>query len=220
MNKKLIIFDCDGTLVDSQHLIVSAMNSAFEAENLLPPTREETLAIVGLSLPQAFHKIASGYSLDIQKQLAEQYKAAYRIFIAMPEQVEPLYAGISTLIKQLHANGHTLGVATGKSRMGLVRVLKDHNLTDYFSTLQTADDAQSKPHPEMLERAASETGFTTKNIVMIGDTTFDIQMARNANAQAIGVTWGYHSKAQLLHAGAHAIAHSMQELSQILNQDA
>ncbi len=212
LQNALIIFDCDGTLVDSQHMIVDAMNAAFAAQKLHPPSRLQTLAIVGLSLPQAFARLAGQYPLAVQQQLAEGYKEAYRLMLAMPVQREPLYDGIAELVKALHGAGATLGVATGKSRMGLNRVLADHNLTPYFATLQTADDAASKPNPEMLHRCARETGLPLQSIIMIGDTSFDMHMARAAGARAIGVTWGYHSVDELNESGAHVIAHSVEDL--------
>lgn len=202
----LILFDCDGTLVDSQHMIVEAMNRAFAALNLTPPSREETLSIVGLSLPLAITKLIEADDKTINA-ISDAYKNAYHALRA-ESATEPFYPGMKELIYKLE--GFTLGVATGKNMRGLKHVLEAHGLYDRFATLQTADDAPSKPHPGMIHNAMRETGC--ERVIMIGDTTFDIVMAMNARVKAIGVSWGYHSVESLIQAGAHKIAINAEEL--------
>jgi phosphoglycolate phosphatase len=202
----LILFDCDGTLVDSQHLIVEAMNRGFKALELTPPSREATLSIVGLSLPLAITKLIEADDKTINA-ISDAYKNAYHQLRA-ESAIEPFYPGMKELILKLE--GHVLGVATGKNMRGLKHVLQVHGLYDKFTTLQTADDAPSKPHPGMIHNAMRETGC--EKVIMIGDTTFDIHMAMNAKVKAIGVSWGYHPVESLIKAGAHDIAYTADEL--------
>lgn len=129
---------------------------------------------------------------------------------------DPLYPGAAEAIEALDTAGYLLGVATGKSRRGLHHTLDTLGLRQRFVTLQTADDAPSKPHPEMLRRAMSETGCTADETILVGDTTFDIEMAVNAGAVAIGVSWGYHHPDELDAAGAQKIVDSFPELTETI----
>jgi phosphoglycolate phosphatase len=193
MTPRLIIFDCDGTLVDSQHLIVAAMNQAFDSVNMEPPGREAVLGIVGLSLPEAITKLTQGGSEETVMAIVKNYSQAFATLRQNPDLEEPMYEGARDAIIQLVENdGFLLGIATGKSRRGVDRMLERFELASYFVTFQTADVAPSKPHPGMIERALAETGASPFDTVMIGDTTFDMEMARNAKVKAIGVSWGYH----------------------------
>ena len=203
---KLVIFDCDGTLVDSQHLIVSAMSSAFEGEGLTSPPREQILSIVGLSLPYAISRLVPDQPRAQVEALSEGYKSAFAELRRNPDLAEPLYDGIREIIDNLTAHDRAvIAIATGKSRRGVDRVLEHQGLVGRFASIHTADDHPSKPHPEMIEAALFATDVTPENAVMIGDTTFDIEMARAAGVRAIGVTWGYHPEAHLVRAGAHEI---------------
>lgn len=203
---KLVIFDCDGTIVDSQSGIVLSMNHAFETLKLKPPTRAQTLAVVGLSLPEAFAALAPDIDYEIRRELAEHYKSAFRDMNSDPSEHEVLFPGAKEVIAALAArDGMVLGIATGKSKRGVERLLEREGWHGHFVTIQTADDHPSKPHPSMIQKAVAETGAEISDTVMIGDTTYDIEMARNANAGAIGVTWGYHLRPELVDAGAHVI---------------
>jgi len=189
---KLVIFDCDGTLVDSQHIIVAAMNKAFEALGRSAPPRAATLGIVGLSLTEALEALTSPEDPDVPV-LVEGYKNAFHDLRAGGVVTEPLYDGARTVVEGLAASGDVmLGIATGKSQRGVRLVLGHHGLYDHFATIQTADDAPSKPHPGMIEQAMAAVGIGPADTVMIGDTTFDMQMAEAAGVAAIGVAWGYH----------------------------
>lgn len=203
---RLAIFDCDGTLVDSQSNIVNAMAEALAMEGLPPLPRAVVLSIVGLSIYEAVAALLPAHDADTHRRLAQNYKTAFHAQRARGEVHEPLYDGIPAAIDALIADGWTLGVATGKSDRGLALCLAHHGLTDRFVTLQTADRHPSKPHPSMLQLAMAEAGATPETTVMIGDTSFDIAMGVAAGVATIGVSWGYHPHADLIAHGATHIA--------------
>jgi phosphoglycolate phosphatase len=199
---RLVVFDCDGTLVDSQHHITDCMAAAFGEQGLTPPGAEAVRTVVGLALAEAIGRLVpAGMSADLPR-LIETYKRAFFALRQRPGMIEPLYDGVGAAIDQLAEAGFLLGVATGKSRRGLEAVLAAHGLSRHFVTLQTADSAPGKPDPTMLYQAIAEAGATPESAVMIGDTTFDIEMAVRAGVAAIGVAWGYHPPAALHAAGA------------------
>ena len=202
---RLAIFDCDGTLVDSQHNICRAMQACFTAAGLEPPPNERTRRVVGLSLVEAMRTIHPDGEPETHDWLAEEYKKAFQAMRRGGLADEPLYEGISDLIDRLEAEGWLLGVATGKSDRGLALCLEHHGLLKRFATLQTADRHPSKPDPSMIEQALAETGADPEASLMIGDTSYDMMMARSAGVRAIGVTWGYHEAEELVRAGAHHI---------------
>lgn len=202
---RLIVFDVDGTLVDSQHLIVAAMAQAFADCGLPLPPRPTVLSVVGLSLIPAMAKLVPD-TPDAAPALADAYRASFYSRRTAGDSA-PLYPGARDTLRMLAAApGTLLGVATGKARRGLDHVLAQHRLEDLFVTLQTADNHPSKPHPAMLEAALLETGCAADRAVMIGDTEYDIAMGRAAGMATIGVSWGYHPEARLREAGADAIA--------------
>lgn len=203
---KLVLFDCDGTLVDSQHAIVDSMTAAWDAHGLGKPDANAVRRVVGLSLVEAIMRLAPQLSEKDACKVAETYKRAFGDMRHLGQVQEPLYDGILEVIDTLAAQGYLLGVATGKSRRGLDAVLNSHGLGGRFITLQTADMGPGKPNPHMVWRALDETGAAAADTVMIGDTTFDIQMARRAGSLSIGVVWGYHEPAELTAAGAHRMA--------------
>lgn len=213
---RLAVFDCDGTLVDGQADICAAMEAAFAQTGLGQPDRAAIRRVVGLSLPVAIHKLLPEADAALCQAASEAYKTEFRAMRAAGSLSEPLFPGIAPLLDTLHASGWSLGVATGKSDRGLRSVLAAHGLSDHFVTLQTADFHPSKPHPAMLEAALAEAFALPGDSVMIGDTTYDIAMARSAGVRAIGVSWGYHEAAELLEAGAEAVAHSAEELGALL----
>lgn len=216
MTIKLAIFDCDGTLVDSQADICAAMDAAFEAAGFTPPDRNATRRVVGLSLPEAMRRLRPDGTADDHSMLAQLYRDAFRERRMAGQVAEPLYEGIAGLIEELAGAGWLLGVATGKSDRGLVHCLETHGLTGHFITLQTADRHPSKPHPSMIEACLAESGARTSETAMIGDTAFDMAMAVNAGVRAIGVDWGYHHPRELVEAGAEAVAGSIAELRLLL----
>lgn len=213
---RLAVFDCDGTLVDGQHDIQAAMVDAFRAQSLTPPSREAVRHIVGLSLPVAMRRLRPDLETEQQAALVEEYKYAYRSARDQGRIGEPLYDGIRGLLDGLRADGWAMAVATGKSDRGLTHCLAMHGLSDHFVSLQTADRHPSKPHPAMLEAALFEAAAMPQDSVMIGDTSFDMAMARSAGVRALGVAWGYHSVAQLMAAGADAVARDPEHLRELL----
>ncbi len=206
MSRPLVVFDCDGTLVDSQHSICTAMVRAFEAVKMTAPDRPAILSVVGLSLPHAMARLLPDAEPDLHDHLTHHYKQAFHALRRDNAVSEPFYPGIAALIEELHDAGWQLGVATGKSDRGLNLCLAHHGVLDRFVTLQTADRHPSKPHPSMLLKAMAETGAAPETTVMIGDTHYDIDMAVAAGVRAIGVGWGYHPPEALLEAGAVAVA--------------
>lgn len=216
MTLRLAIFDCDGTLVDSQADICAAMDAAFEAAGFVPPDRNATRRVVGLSLPEAMRRLRPDGTADDHSMLAQLYRDAFRERRMAGQVAEPLYEGIAGLIEELAGAGWLLGVATGKSDRGLAHCLETHGLTGHFITLQTADRHPSKPHPSMIEACLAESGASPSETAMIGDTAFDMAMAVNAGVRAIGVDWGYHHPRELVEAGAKAVAGSIAELRLLL----
>jgi phosphoglycolate phosphatase len=204
---RLALFDCDGTLVDSQHVICAAMEDCFAAAGLEAPARERTRRVVGLSLVEAMRAMLPEADHERHVALAEDYKRAFQAMRARGDVEEPLFDGIAALIDALEADGWLLGVATGKSDRGLALCLESHGLSGRFVTLQTADRHPSKPHPSMIQTAMAEAGAAPGTTMMIGDTSYDMAMARTAGATAVGVAWGYHGEDELRAAGAKHVAH-------------
>ncbi len=198
--QRLVVFDVDGTLVNSQGDIVAAMHAAFAQAELAAPAREEILSIVGLSLDVAIPRLAPDAPAALHSQMVDWYKESYmRLRGETPITTSsPLYPHALRVLQDLHLLPDTLlGVATGKSRRGLDKLLEGHNLRQYFVTQQVADHHPSKPHPSMLHAALGDTGVQARDAVMIGDTSFDMDMARAAGMRAIGVSWGYHDRTAL-----------------------
>lgn len=213
----LVVFDCDGTLVDSQDAICRSMDAAFAAAGLPPPDRNAVRRIVGLSLPQALLRLAPDAAEDVRAHALEAYKASFRAARSEGTLQEPLFRGMAALLHRLHGAGRTLGVATGMSDRGLTACLTRHGVRELFTTLQTADRHPSKPHPAMLEAALFEAGAGPQEAVMVGDTVFDVAMARAAGMRSIGVAWGYHDPHELLDAGASGVATSAEELEELID---
>jgi phosphoglycolate phosphatase len=212
---RLAVFDCDGTLVDSQANICRAMGDAFAQMRMDPPGRARTLSVVGLSLVEAMRVLLPAADDALHHAMADQYKSAFWRLRGKGLVEEPLYDGIADVIDALEADGWLLGIATGKSDRGLAICLDHHGLTKRFVTLQTADRHPSKPHPSMIHTAIAEAGASAETTIMIGDTSFDMMMARAAGVRALGVAWGYHAAQDLHAAGAHAVASHPSEIMEI-----
>ncbi len=213
---RLAIFDCDGTLVDSQGNIRMAMDEAFMAAKLTPPPPDATRRITGLSLPEAMKALLPGGKATLHDELVNHFKTAFFAMRSTGAVHEPLYDGIVELIKTLDAEGWLLGVATGKSDRGLTNVLATHDLAGHFVTLHTADRHPSKPHPSMIEACMADTGAAPETTAMIGDTSYDMAMARAAGVMAIGVGWGYHPPLELTAAGADIVVDRPGDIAAIL----
>jgi len=213
---RLCLLDCDGTLVDSQSAIVSSMAKAFSAHGCPEPDAEAVRRVVGLPLRAAIAQLLPESEAAASGPIAESYSAAFAGLRRDGAVNEPLYPGAREALAALDADGWLLGIATGKSHRGLVATLAGHGLESRFVTLQTSDRAAGKPNPDMVLCALAETGADAASTVVVGDTTFDMMMARNAGALAVGVTWGYHRADELRASGAHAIVSSFEDVAPTL----
>ena len=209
---RLAVFDCDGTLVDSQHAIVASMAAAFGAEKLEPPEARRVREVVGLPLVEAIARLAPDAGDDGHGRLAGHYQDAFKELRTRPDHEEPLYPGTIEALDALASMGLLLGVATGKGRRGLDMTLERHGIEGRFVTLKTSDDGPGKPNPDMLRLAMADVGAGEADTVMIGDTTFDMSMARAAGVACIGVSWGYHTTDALREAGAATIVEQYEAL--------
>lgn len=219
MTLRLVVFDVDGTLVDSQGQIAQAMTTAFAGLGLAPPLREAVRAIIGLSLPMAMARLMPDAGAEDIDRLVEGYKRAYVAQRATggAEAAAPLYPGAMAALSELAEQDETLlGVATGKSRRGLEHLFDLHDLRRFFVTAQCADDHPSKPHPSMLWQAIADTGVDPGQVVMLGDTGFDMEMACAAGAVPLGVDWGYHAPETLRDHGAVEVLSDFAELPSAL----
>lgn len=209
---KLVIWDIDGTLVDSNAIIQGSMAAGIAAAGLpaLPP--QAVSGIVGLSLPVAVATLLPSATEDQRGRVIEGYRTEYMARRGVAES--PLFPGARALLDQLAGrDGVLMAVATGKSRRGLDALIAAHDLHRYFVTTQCADDHPSKPAPGMVLACLRDSGVQARDAVMIGDTTFDIEMAGNAGVPALGVAWGHHPAAQLTAAGARAVAADWDDLA-------
>lgn len=213
---RLAVFDVDGTLVDSQHNIVTAMTDAWMTLGLGIPRPAEVRRIIGLSLVEACAALLPFAPPAMHRAAAEAYRDAFRAMRLLPDTMEPLFPGVRDALDELEGQGWLLGLATGKSRRGVHSVLAAHGLEGRFVTIQTADDNPGKPDPSMLLRAADDVGLDPADVVMIGDTSYDMLMACSARTAAVGVSWGYHSLDDLRKAGAQMVLDSFDNLSETL----
>lgn len=214
---RLIVFDCDGTLVDSLFAIQHAMQRGFESIGMDAPTPDAVRGIVGLSVPQAVAALAPGHPPETLAALDRAFRAsaiAHRE--TGPEADGQLYPGTRAALDRLTTPETLMAVATGKARRGLEHTLDAFALRPFFIATQTADDAPSKPHPGMLQNCERLTGIAPARTAMVGDTTFDIAMARAHGCIAIGVSWGYHPVAALREAGAHVVIDDFADLDAAL----
>ncbi|MEQ8444170.1 MAG: HAD-IA family hydrolase [Alphaproteobacteria bacterium] len=216
---KLIVFDCDGTLVDSGHIIVATMHAAWDGLGIARPEPDDIRHQIGLPLLQAIRNLHPAGNPGVWDALVEGYKNAFVSGHEVTRDDEPLYENCVSVLTELSANETMiLGVATGKGRRGLGHTLTRHDIAGHFSVLKTADDGPGKPNPDILLDAMGETGVSPLNTVMIGDTIFDMEMAVRAGAHAIGVSWGYHPPEQLTKAGARTVAGHFTEIPGLLKQ--
>ncbi len=217
---RLVIFDVDGTLIDSQDHILAAMRRAFGAAGLPMPTDQATLGIVGLSLPQTMEVLVPGLATSERDRLVTLYKQS---FLAIRQEtggeaLSPFYPGARDALDRLDRAGYLMSIATGKARRGLNHMLDSHGLQPLFVGTQTADDAPSKPHPGMVLNCLAATGVAPHDAVVVGDTEFDMAMARAAGARAIGVSWGYHGADRLESGGAERILARFEALDEALGE--
>lgn len=215
---KLAIWDVDGTLIDSRQIIQAAMNTAFHRAGLGGIDYDRTRTIVGLEVSEAIARLApEDYSAEALARLVGYFKEAFVARRAANGFDEPLYEGALETLHRLADEGWLLGVATGKPRRGLDMVLEHYDLTRLFDTLQTVDGGAGKPHPRMVLDAMRETGTDPHQVIMIGDTRFDMEMGRNAGVHTAGVSWGFHTVDEIGEGGAHEVHHDFVSLNDSLD---
>ncbi|GLX76754.1 haloacid dehalogenase [Thalassotalea insulae] len=210
---KLVIFDWDGTVMDSVARIVSSMQSAAKDLALEIPSAEQVREIIGLSLPKAAEILFPKLTAAIGESLHQRYKVQYKALDTTPT---PLFDNAINLLEQLRQQDKLLAVATGKGRDGLERVWQMTDTKHYFHSSRCGYECQSKPHPEMLEQILAELNVRPEEAVMIGDTRHDMAMAKNANVDRIGVTYGVDDKITLAQYQPKAIVDSLFELQDLL----
>jgi phosphoglycolate phosphatase len=205
----LIVFDWDGTLMDSAGHIVSAMQHAIRGLGL--PARSDTQLsdLIGLGLNDAFARLYPELNTEATLKLLSQYR---QHFLNPPVPGSTLFVGVQETLQHLHAAGYRLAVATGKSRRGLDRALDETGLRSLFVTSRCADECASKPDPQMLEEILYECNVESARALMVGDTEYDMAMARSAGVPALGVAWGVHGIDRLLSAGASVVLPSVPDL--------
>jgi phosphoglycolate phosphatase len=216
---RLIVFDVDGTLVDSKAGILAAMTRTFAELGLPAPDPMATRRVVGLSLHEAIGRLlpddAGG---DLVERAAETYRHAFAEERRKPDYQEPLFPDAAETRRALDHPQVCLGVATGKSRRGLAATLAHHGLDHHFVTLKTADDGPGKPDPHMLRDAMADVGAEPHETVLVGDTVYDMTMARRAGSPALGVAWGNHPPDELHEAGARHILERFVDLPTVLQE--
>ena len=210
---RLVIFDLDGTMIDSQAIICESMRLAFAEFGLEPPAREEILSIIGLTLNVAIAKLLNRPIDDEIEAMAGCYRNRYAQMQKLPEFKSPYYDGIGEVVEELSNEAETLlAIATGKSRRGLNSMIDVHGLRDKLVAWRSADDCPSKPHPAMILQCCEIAGCDPWQSVMVGDSNYDMLMAKNAGARALGVSWGYQPVEALKNSGAHMIIDKPSEL--------
>ena len=205
----VVIFDWDGTLMDSVGRIVSSLRAAALQSGLLVPSEHDAKQIIGLSLDPAFDILFPGITDDKRQLMFEHYRNHYMVHDTTPT---PLFAGVEQVLQQLKANNILLAVATGKQRKGLNRMFAETGLEHYFDISRCADEAQSKPHPDMLQQIIRELGVSADSAIMVGDTSHDMKMAQAIDMPRIGVTHGVHGRDVLSQFAPKAIIDSLPDL--------
>jgi len=213
----LVVFDWDGTLMDSADRIVACMQGTARDNGLDEPSHEAVRNLIGLSLPECFSRLHPGIDAALIAQLNVGYREHW---LAREAQPMPLFDGVCEGLSSLDAHGILLGVATGKARRGLNKVLEQSKLGPMFVATRGADEARPKPDPTMLLQILDVTGVEADRALMIGDTTYDMQMAASAGVSAVGVNWGSHGDDELRQAGALSVCQSFSQLVTLIEERA
>lgn len=215
---RLILFDVDGTLIDSKAVIHASMRLTLQRWGYDEPSGEATRTLIGLTLDTAIASLLQREVDDEILAMVSDYKDIYLQLSRQPEMQSLPFAGIASLLDRLARRDDVLlGLATGKSRRGVHTMLQTPHFSGRFSVARCADDCPSKPHPAMVLECCDETNISPSNTLMIGDTSFDMEMAAAARATGLGVGWGYHPAERMLTAGASAVAHSSQALQTMVD---
>jgi phosphoglycolate phosphatase len=212
------IFDVDGTLVDSRAIITKCMDAAFVGAGLPAPGYEKTRRIIGLSLPVGLKQLAPDADEADQKRILDSYREVFMRLRTDPAHASPLYDGVADLLVDLAAAGWTLGIATGKSRRGLDAMMEQFGWHDQFAAHFCADDGPGKPHPHMVLENIRLVGADPRQTIVIGDSEHDMAMAVAAGAGAVGVSWGFGTRGEMLAAGAKEVVDSMTTLREALER--
>jgi phosphoglycolate phosphatase len=214
---KLVIFDFDGTLVDSRKLIVESNRVVFGQFGFAVPPDEASFALVGMSLELVLPQLA-GPDAPVEKMMAA-YRRVLPLLRADTAYAEVPFGGAAELLDALAEQDDVrLGIATGHVSHAIAPALARFGWQRHFCTVQTADKAPSKPHPGMILQALGEADVKAEDAIMVGDTAFDIEMARSAGVRDIAVSWGYHRPDRLTGAGASRVVNDMSELRDCLFQ--
>lgn len=218
MSFAFAVFDIDGTLVDSRAMITSCMDAAFVGAGLQAPGYEKTRRVIGLSLGVGLQHLAPDADEATHKRILESYRDAFFAMRSDPALASHMYDGAADLLRHLAATGWTLGIATGKSRRGLDAMMDQFSWHNIFATHWCADDGPGKPHPHMVLENIRVTGADPTNTIVIGDSEHDIAMAVGARARAIGVTWGFGMRSEMMAAGAASVVNTMTDLQTALDK--
>ncbi len=213
---RLVIFDLDGTLIDSVALIVDVLNGAFADAGMVAPDEKTMRSVSGIALREAMQILAPGATQEQAAVIVASYRTRY---LASEGKREPMFDGAMAALDRLHADPETiLAVATGKGYSGAVTLLTRHGVVERFNSIETPTHNLSKPDPQMIDTAIKKSGVSRKQVAMIGDTVHDMRMARRAGVKAIGVAWGYHEPVELREAGAEVVIERFDQLDAALDQ--
>jgi phosphoglycolate phosphatase len=210
MRHSVIILDCDGTLVDSQRHIAAVFNETITSFGYDPVAPDTVYRVIGLSLDDALGRLLPDCPAPRRQGLINTYRARYALDVAGKN---PLYDGVCEFLDTLHREGRWTAMATGKSRAGALRVVAEHELSRYFPIIKTGDTCRPKPDPDMILQILEELDLSPDRAIMVGDTTFDVEMANAAGVRAVGVTCGAHASDELALAGADLILSSLPDLA-------
>jgi len=216
----LLVFDWDGTLVDSIERIVTSLQHACKhvADTEITETRAKN--VIGLGLMEAISQLLPELDAKSESGVLENIADVYRQHYLYDNPIPaPLFAGVNELLTDLRDTGYTLAISTGKSRVGLERSINEHKLAEYFAASRCAGENKSKPHPEMLHEILQQLNFSPAQALMIGDSEHDLKMANNANVSSIGVTQGVHDTTTLAKLNPLTCLSNITELSDYLNQN-
>jgi len=214
--KKLIVFDWDGTLMDSESRIVNCMQAAINDLGLAERTRDELKNVIGLGLKEALYALYPDSDNEQLTRLVERYRHHFLFEDTTPSE---LFAGVTDMLTSLNQAGYFLAIATGKARPGLNHALASCDVGHLFHASRCADETRSKPHPQMLEELLTYFGVESSQSVMIGDTEFDMQMAVNANTHAVAVSYGVHERERLLNHAPLACVDDVNQLHSWLSSN-
>ncbi|MDG1154189.1 MAG: HAD-IA family hydrolase [Alphaproteobacteria bacterium] len=214
---RLIIFDCDGTLVDSQKSIMNAIVTAWESFGLNPPKLSSVLQVIGLTIQDSVRVLEPDLNENDYGKLEKEF---YSAFVNLNEQAkieEELFPNVVETLNVLNDDKSYLAVLTGKGNLGLQNTFKNKNIGEYFIATKTSDCGPGKPNPQTMNELIAELGVEKESVVMIGDTTHDILTAKNAGVKSIGVSFGYHSVGELVKAGANEIVDDFSNLPSVID---